>query len=484
MVKSLYGHPDAGGYWEKHCEDHVCSVGFKNIPNWPSCYWHERLKMFLIIYVDDFKMSGPAEKFEEAWKLIRRDSKTNKGIDTDTPEPTGKFLGCQHKVFEAKKDAFDNLPGPVTGIRVMPDGTQKSQFVTKKQARDAELEGAEINVPKGRETDIVRYIEYDMEDFFKSCVDRYLELAPKGTKLKKVTTPFIDEGESNCTDFGAPETEARKKALEEMCKDNGELSDIASKCLMKCLYGARMCRFDLLRPICALASKVTKWSKECDRKLHRLMCFIDSSLDVRMIGKVGNTKEAITSCLFSDADFAGCSETMKSTSGVFMKVGASNTHFPVSACSVKQPAVSHSTAEAEIIAAELALRKEGLPINDLLDVILERKVICEFLEDNQATIRMLESGRNPTLRHLGRTHKVDLAWLFEEFQKSTYHLRYCTSEEQGADIFTKHFINTDKWLEVSACIGHMPMAKLFTSKGAPKTGGRLPARPKPPKTAS
>ena len=39
---------------------------------------------------------------------------------------------------------------------------------------------------------------------------------------------------------------------------------------MKIVYGARLARFDLLRPIAALASEITKWDVACDRMLHRL----------------------------------------------------------------------------------------------------------------------------------------------------------------------------------------------------------------------
>ena len=53
---------------------------------------------------------------------------------------------------------------------------------------------------------MIRYIEYDMEEFFASCCARYLELAPKGTKLKKVSTPFIDEALPTPLDFGLPES--------------------------------------------------------------------------------------------------------------------------------------------------------------------------------------------------------------------------------------------------------------------------------------
>ena len=50
--------------------------------------------------------------------------------------------------------------------------------------------------------------------------------------------------------------------------DVGRLQPIAAKVRMKILYAARLCRFDLLRAVCRLATFVTKWTSECDRKLH------------------------------------------------------------------------------------------------------------------------------------------------------------------------------------------------------------------------
>ena len=40
-----------------------------------------------------------------------------------------------------------------------------------------------------------------------------------------------------------------------------------------------------------------------------------------------------------------------------------------------------------------------------------------FLEDNQATIRILESGRSPAFRHTDKTQRVNLAWLAEQFRR-------------------------------------------------------------------
>merc|ERR1712115_59382 len=40
LVLALYGHPDSGGFWEKHCDAHLRTIGFEPIDDWLSCYWH------------------------------------------------------------------------------------------------------------------------------------------------------------------------------------------------------------------------------------------------------------------------------------------------------------------------------------------------------------------------------------------------------------------------------------------------------------
>ena len=60
---ALYGHPHAGNYWEDHCDKNVKAAGFVRITDWRSCYWHPILKLFLVIYVDDFKLSGPVDSY-------------------------------------------------------------------------------------------------------------------------------------------------------------------------------------------------------------------------------------------------------------------------------------------------------------------------------------------------------------------------------------------------------------------------------------
>ena len=47
--------------------------------------------MFLIIYVDDFKLAGKLVNFDEAWRRI-----IEGGIVLDKPTDVDHFLGCRH----------------------------------------------------------------------------------------------------------------------------------------------------------------------------------------------------------------------------------------------------------------------------------------------------------------------------------------------------------------------------------------------------
>ena len=105
----------------------------------------------------------------------------------------------------------------------------------------------------------------------------------------------------------------------------GAMKDHASKVLMKVLYGARMARMDLLRVVNQLACQVTKWDAACDRKLHRLMCYIKSTLHLRQIGWVGDDPSSVSLHLYADADFAGRTATRRSTSGFHLTMQGKST---------------------------------------------------------------------------------------------------------------------------------------------------------------
>jgi hypothetical protein len=325
-----------------------------------------------------------------------------------------------------------------------------------------------------------------MEDFLVSCVERYKELTGV-TALKRVATPFIHEPTepefpgltekvANATslldgsvslpggDLGKTKGKAETKTVE----------PYAAKILMKILYAARMARFDLLRAICGLAQFITKWDDECDRKLYRLVCYINSTLDMRMTGWVGDECEQWIPHVFADADFAGCSKTSRSTSGLFSCMLGPNTFFPLTGQSKRQGCVSHSTPEAEVVAADHAMRTVGVPALDLWETVLEREVVLEFHEDNETTILAMRNGYSPALRHIKRTHGVCLRWLCERFSGKGFKLYYERSARQAADIFTKSFTIPDDWLRNLRLIGHL-FPERFWNTAPVKVDGKLPA---------
>ena len=108
----------------------------------------------------------------------------------------------------------------------------------------------------------------------------------------------------------------------------GELASIAARILMKVLYAARMARFDLLRPASFVAQRITKWCPFCDKALHRLMCYINSTIDVTMTGWCGDDPSELRLALLCDADFAGCTKTARSTSGICLVLVGPNSFCP------------------------------------------------------------------------------------------------------------------------------------------------------------
>ena len=81
---------------------------------------------------------------------------------------------------------------------------------------------------------------------------------------------------------------------------------------------------------------------------------------------------------------------------------------------------------------------------DMFDCILGREVELEVLEDNEATIKIVRKGYSAKLRHISRTHRVNLASVKEIFENPRMILNYVGTLEQASDIFTKA-LEPQKW---------------------------------------
>ena len=310
----------------------------------------------------------------------------------------------------------------------------------------------------------------------KKCVERYCELANKTTQqVYKVSTPCIDDHHFK----------------EEETKSVGELSNICSQIVLKCLYLARIGRPDILWSVNKLARCITKWTKACDKRLNRLISYIHHTCEYKQYCHVGNTAKQCRLGLFQDSDFAGDLEDSKSTSGGTLCIFGSHTFVPISWMFKKQIAVSHSSTESEIISLDTGLRLDGLLALELWDLIVSvfgsmthptertgRPVVTErsqksqgkinvlnhidydpsnvqssrqeallyVFEDNEAVIRMIIKGRSPTMRHVSRTHYVALDWLFDRINLDPkIQIKYIDTKNRLADILTKGSFTRDEW---------------------------------------
>ena len=259
---------------------------------------------------------------------------------------------------------------------------------------------------------------------------------------------------------------------------------------------ARIGRPDILWSVNKLARSITKWNKACDKRLSRLISYIHHTCEYKQYCHVGNTSKQCRLGLFQDSEFAGDLEDSKSTSGGSLCIFGSHTFVPISWMCKKQTLVSHSSTESEIMSLDAGLRLDGIPTLYLWDLIVavlgntyqsnqERGVEVrvaphklqtrkkshgmvddldnvDFIssnvqfshqeaslyvfEDNEAVIKMIIKGRRPTMRHVSRTHRVALDWLFDGINlDSQIQIRYIDTENQLADILTKGNFTRDGW---------------------------------------
>ena len=165
-----------------------------------------------------------------------------------------------------------------------------------------------------------------------------------------------------------------------------------------------------------------------------------------MFGWIGDVSKDLRLWLYTDADFAADKSDSQSISGVFCALVGPTSYFPICALSKKQSSVSHSTTESEMVAADVGLRTEALPLLTLLDKLFQREVRCLFLEDNQSTLRNIITGNNQALRHVNRTHRVNVHWISETCRTQPIDLGACESHLMAADIFTKIFTGLENGL--------------------------------------
>ncbi len=103
LVRALYGHPLSGTYLENYYDEIVVKkCGFEKVVGWECLYVHRALRVFLSVYVDDFKLAGESKNLAKAWELMP-DNKLILG----PPEPLGQYLGCGQRPITLTKEEVE-----------------------------------------------------------------------------------------------------------------------------------------------------------------------------------------------------------------------------------------------------------------------------------------------------------------------------------------------------------------------------------------
>ena len=139
---------------------------------------------------------------------------------------------------------------------------------------------------------------------------------------------------------------------------------------MKLLFAARMARYDLLRAVQGLASRVTKWSSDCDKALHRLMCYVDSTKDFTMRGFIGDEIKHCKLWLFADSDHAGEHDNKINCPEESWCSWVPTLTFPSRHSVRNRPAQHLAQLKQRVVCANVALRGLGLPSSALWSVLL------------------------------------------------------------------------------------------------------------------
>ena len=249
---------------------------------------------------------------------------------------------------------------------------------------------------------------------------------------------------------------------------------------------------DILWSVNKLARSITKWTKVCDKRLNRLISYIHHTSEYKQYCHVGNTAKQCRLALFQDSGFAGDLEDSKnllleetlcvfeSHTFVFKKLDVQETSCCFSqfnriwnhlfgrwieirrdSCSLllgsgcfcpwKHDSDSWKTVTPVVKVKDQ--RSQGTTnVWNRVDCVpsnvqfSKQEALLYVFEDNEAVIKMIFKGRSPTMRHVSRTHRVALDWLFDRINLDPkIQINYIDTKNQLADILTKGNFTRDKW---------------------------------------
>ena len=159
----------------------------------------------------------------------------------------------------------------------------------------------------------------------------------------------------------------------------------------------------------------------------RILRYLQGTLDYGIFYKAGENLNLIA---YSDSDWAGSIDDMKSTSGYAFLLGTNICSW----LSKKQKVVAQSSAEAEYVAAAKAT-SQAIWLRRILEDIGEKQQEATILFcDNKSAISI---AKNPVNHERTKHIAIKYHFIRDAVEQGEIQLEYCKTQEQLADIFTK-----------------------------------------------
>ncbi|KAG8498675.1 hypothetical protein CXB51_005061 [Gossypium anomalum] len=229
---------------------------------------------------------------------------------------------------------------------------------------------------------------------------------------------------SKCKPASTPVTLGEKLSS---TSEHDRVDERGYRSLVGCLLYLTATRPDILYAVGLLSRFIHYCNIAHFKAAKRVLRYVKGTLNFGV--KFGRSKE-LKLVGYSDSDWAGSIDDMKSTPGYFFSLGSS----VFSWSSKKQQTVAQSTVEAEYIAAATAIN-QAIWLRKLLDDLNVRQMeATEIKVDNQSAVSI---AKNPVFHGKTKHFKIKYHFVREAELAKEICLVHCCSRDQLADVLTK-----------------------------------------------
>ncbi|KAG8473238.1 hypothetical protein CXB51_035235 [Gossypium anomalum] len=234
---------------------------------------------------------------------------------------------------------------------------------------------------------------------------------------------------TNCKTVSTPVTQGEKLTS---CGNQERVDEKEYRSLVGCLLYLTATRPDILYAVNLLSRFMQCYNFTHFKTAKRVLRYVKGTLSY---GVKFERAEELKLVGYSDSDWAGSVDDMKSTSGYFFTLGSGF----FSWSSKKQQTVAQSTAEAEYIAAAGAVNQAIWLRKLLYDLNEEQVEATEIKVDNQSAAAI---AKNPVFHGKTKHFKIKYHFVREAGLSKEINLVHCCSEVQLANILTKPLVVT------------------------------------------